>query len=61
VIPILKLSVFHSCMVLIVLGTLVIVAIGYIFFLAFEKPFLSKKRKENILKTELISIENPAI
>jgi peptidoglycan/LPS O-acetylase OafA/YrhL len=61
VMPLLKLSTFFATITLIIIGTLIIVVIGYVFFQAFEKPFLSKKRKESILKTELTATENPAI
>lgn len=61
VMPLFKLTPVHATITLIIIGTSFIVAFAYLFFTAFEKPFLSKKRKENIAQTELIAIENPAI
>jgi peptidoglycan/LPS O-acetylase OafA/YrhL len=46
VMPLFKLSPFYASMTLIIMGTIFIVALGYVFFLIFEKPYLSRKRKE---------------
>jgi peptidoglycan/LPS O-acetylase OafA/YrhL len=61
VMPVLKLTPIYATVVLIIIGTVTIVSFAYLFFLAFEKPFLSKKRKESITQTAVLAIENPAI
>lgn len=61
VMPFLKLTPVYATIALIILGTIIIIGFAYVFFLAFEKPFLSKKRSEIITQTELSAIENPGI
>ncbi|WP_316786298.1 acyltransferase [Pedobacter frigiditerrae] len=52
-------SAYYATLVLIILGTSIVVGLAYLFFLAFEKPFLNK-RKESLKKTELNAVLNPA-
>ncbi|RYE36332.1 MAG: acyltransferase [Sphingobacteriaceae bacterium] len=56
-----QLSLFNSTILILVIGIPVCIGFGYIFFLLFEKPFLTLGKKVKYKEIEAITAVNPAI
>jgi len=56
----LHLTRFYSCWLLIIGGTPVIILLSYGFFVLFERPFLTRGKKESVTALEIKAVINPA-